>query len=119
MKINDFKRTAYFQIEKVYVGGRNKLYQLSSDLEEMVEVKIGPRNSFDNMNKVLLSDTDKNRLITCNTSPMGACSTRNLQNISVSKNFETAKYLVATNESKITEELHKKTCSNNEIINIL
>lgn len=95
--MDDFKRIAYFHIEKVYIGGRNKLYQLSSDLEEMVEVKTGPRNSFDNMNKVLLIDTDTNRLITCNTSPMGACSTRNLLNISES--FAAAKYLVATNES--------------------
>lgn len=74
----------------------------------MVEVEIGPRNSFDNMNKVLLIDTDKNRLITCNTLPMGACSTKNLQNISFSDSFEAAKYLVATNESKISVKLYKK-----------
>ena len=120
MKINDFKRIAYFQIEKVYVGGRNKLYQLSSDLEEIVEVEIGPRNSskqcsffdcevVDNMNKVLLIDADENRLIACNMLPMGACTTRSLDNISISESTEeAAKYLVATNESKITEILHIK-----------
>lgn len=83
----------------MYVGGRNRLFQLSSDLRIEVTVNIGPRNAsdncdlfdcdpdaynkiIDNINKVLLIDYNKNRLITCNTVPLGSCSTRRLQNIS-------------------------------------
>lgn len=87
-------------MDKVYVGGRNRLFQLTSDLQIQANLTIGPRkanenlnifdymeepaNKFiDNVNKVLLIESKKNRLITCNTVPFGSCSTRSLQNISL------------------------------------
>lgn len=68
---------------KVYIGGQNRLYQLTSDLEIIASVQTGPQNgSLDcNINKVLLIDYSSSHLITCG-SIHGQCSTRNLRNIS-------------------------------------
>ncbi|XP_055301247.1 plexin-A4-like [Sitodiplosis mosellana] len=104
----------------VYVGGRNKLFQLTSDLKNITEAEIGPRNSFDNcnlfdyfslecqqakridnMNKVLLIDYNIRRLITCNTVPQGACSTRSLQNISLPEENIT-EFVIAKTENQST-----------------
>lgn len=86
----------YFLFDKVYVGGRNRLFQLSSQLKNKITVEIGPRNAtdnfipdaenkmIDNINKVLLIDYNIKRLITCNTVPIRSCSTRSLQNIAFS-----------------------------------
>lgn len=68
----------------VYVGGTNRLYQLSPDLERQVVVETGPRDdspecpavdclgsvtkrSTDNINKALVIDYTDTRLIACGT----------------------------------------------------
>lgn len=71
---------------KVFIAGRNHLYQLSTDLDILATVKTGPMtdstdNLVDNINKALLIDYNANQLITCE-SFQSRCSTRSLQNIS-------------------------------------
>lgn len=92
----------YSFIRKVYIGGRNRLYQLTSDLEVVATVKTGENQNDsigDNINKVLLIDYSSNSLITC-ASNRGQCSTRNLQNISLpEQNVVSA--IVSTSESKV------------------
>uniref|UniRef100_A0A1A9VAI8 Sema domain-containing protein n=1 Tax=Glossina austeni TaxID=7395 RepID=A0A1A9VAI8_GLOAU len=85
---------------RVYVGGVNRLYQLSPDLEVHETVKTGPKNDSvectildcplhavrrltDNYNKVLLIDRATSRLIVCGSLFQGTCTVRNLQNISI------------------------------------
>lgn len=109
----------HFLTDKVYVSGRNRLFQLSSDLQIKETVNIGPRNAWDNcdlfdcdpdaqnkiidnINKVLLIDYNKKRLITCNTVPHGSCSTRNLQNISFPEK-DILEAVVAKTESNLIE----------------
>lgn len=102
--------------KKVFIGGRNRLYQLSPDLEIVATAKTGPRNdskdcSFnectqnltrkltDNINKVLLIDYSTSRLITCGSLFQGICSVRSLQNIS-SPEQDIVEAIVANSESK-------------------
>lgn len=102
--------------KKVFIGGRNQLYQLSPDLEIVATAKTGPRNdskdcSFnectqnltrkltDNINKVLLIDYSTSRLITCGSLFQGICSVRSLQNIS-SPEQDVVEAIVANSESK-------------------
>ncbi|KAM7341328.1 plexin A [Cochliomyia hominivorax] len=85
---------------RVYVGGVNRLYQLSPDLEIHETVKTGPKNDSvecsildcpvhaqrkptDNYNKVLLIDRATSRLIVCGSLFQGTCTVRNLQNVSI------------------------------------
>lgn len=103
-------------IEKVFIGGRNRLYQLSPDLDIVAIAKTGPRNdskdcSFsectqnltrkltDNINKVLLIDYSTSRLITCGSLFQGICSVRSLQNIS-SPEQDVVEAIVANSESE-------------------
>lgn len=65
----------------MFVGGRNHLYELSTNLDVVATVKTGPRNDSDNINKVLLIDYSTGRLITCGSLFQGVCSVRSLQNI--------------------------------------
>lgn len=102
--------------KKVFIGGRNRLYQLSPDLDIVATAKTGPRNdskdcSFnectqnltrkltDNINKVLLIDYSTSRLITCGSLFQGICSVRSLQNIS-SPEQDIVEAIVANSESK-------------------
>lgn len=71
---------------KVFIAGRNFLYQLAPDLDILATVKTGPQkdssnNFVDNINKALLIDYNANQLITCE-SFLGRCLTRSLLNIS-------------------------------------
>lgn len=85
---------------RVIIGGKNRLYQLSPDLQVVITETTGPKNdSFectildcpqaaiktltDNVNKVLLIDYSTSRLITCGSLFQGICDVRNLQNISI------------------------------------
>ncbi|XP_016996293.1 plexin-A2 isoform X1 [Drosophila takahashii] len=85
---------------RVFVGGVNRLYQLSPDLELSETVKTGPQNDSvecsildcplnavrsptDNYNKVLLIDRATSRLIACGSLFQGTCTVRNLQNVSI------------------------------------
>lgn len=100
----------------MFIGGRNRLYQLSPDLDIVATAKTGPRNdskdcSFsectqnltrkltDNINKVLLIDYSTSRLITCGSLFQGICSVRSLQNIS-SPEQDVVEAIVANSESK-------------------
>lgn len=79
---------------QIYIGARNHLYQLSSDLEMLSNPIItGPvRNNVvcnckrptqltDNINKLLLIDHQNNRIITCGSVEEGLCDLRELGNL--------------------------------------
>ncbi|XP_055858315.1 plexin-A4 isoform X1 [Episyrphus balteatus] len=85
---------------RVYVGGINRLFQLSPELELHESVITGPQNDSvectvldcpahavrqptDNVNKVLLIDRATSRLISCGSLFQGICTVRNLQNVSI------------------------------------
>lgn len=85
---------------QVYVGGVNKIYQLSKDLTLESSVEMGPRNDStecpvtrycpkiekketDYWNKVLVIDYPKSQLITCGSLFQGVCSVHKLDNISL------------------------------------
>lgn len=74
----------------VYVGGVNRLYQLSPELDRQVTVETGPREDSpdcpavdclgsvikrltDNVNKALVIDYTDTRLIACGTLYQGLC----------------------------------------------
>lgn len=103
-------------ITKVFVGGRNRIYQLSPDLDIVATAITGPKNdskdcSFnectqnltrkltDNINKVLLIDYSTSRLITCGSLFQGICSVRSLQNVSLPEQ-DVAEAIVANIESE-------------------
>lgn len=84
---------------KVFVGGVNKLYQLSPDLDLVLEETTGPKNDSsecalddcpadavktltDDVNKALVIDYSSTRLISCGSLFQGTCTVRNLHNIS-------------------------------------
>ncbi len=81
----------------VYVGGVNRLFQLSPDLERQVTVETGPREDnlqcpasgcsddvatqlTDNVNKALVVDPYHNQLIVCGTLHQGMCSFNKIKN---------------------------------------
>lgn len=71
---------------KVFIAGRNRLYQLSTDLDILETVETGPltdstNNLVDNIHTALFIDYKSNHLITCE-SFQGQCLTRSLLNIS-------------------------------------
>lgn len=85
---------------RVYVGGINRLYQLSPDLQLHQTEITGPQNDSndctvsecpaqitknlkDNINKVLLIDRTTSRLISCGSLFQGTCTVRSLQNVSI------------------------------------
>lgn len=99
----DVERLNHLVVDKntgrVFVGGVNKLYQLSPDLELVVKETTGPKNDStecsmidcpagvvkklaDNVNKALVIDYTTTRLISCGSLFQGMCTVRNLHNIS-------------------------------------
>lgn len=99
-------------LPKVFIGGRNRLFQLSPDLDIVATAITGPKNvssdcSFpkcapnrkltDNVNKVLLIDYSTSRLIACGSINQGYCSVVNLQNVSIIEE-EIQEAVVANNE---------------------
>lgn len=100
---------------QVFIGGRNRLYQLSPDLNIVATAITGPknvsneclfgkcppnqpRNPTDNINKVLLIDYATSRLIACGSIGQGYCNVVNLQNVSIVEK-EIQEAVVANNES--------------------
>lgn len=83
---------------RVYIGAVNRLYQLSPDLDLVIEEKTGPeydaedcsvlecnsakKKLTNNVNKALVIDYTTTRLISCGSISQGICSVRNLHNIS-------------------------------------
>lgn len=83
---------------RVYIGAVNRLYQLSPDLDLVIEAKTGPdfdaedcsvlecnsakKKLTNNVNKALVIDYTTTRLISCGSLFQGICSVRNLHNIS-------------------------------------
>lgn len=123
----DFSLTSVFNLCKVYVGGRNRLYQLTSDLDIVASVQTGPQNDSiaecasqlaDNVNKVLLIDYSAKQLIVCG-SIQGKCATRNLQNISLPQGNVVAA-IVSSSKSKIYYSNISKAnfCSNQSFVYI-
>lgn len=90
----DFNKQIQLSHRQVFIGGRNRLYQLSPDLDLVAQAITGPKNdtkdcnsndcsqNSDNVNKVLLIDYATSRLITCGTILQGSCSVRSMQNVS-------------------------------------
>lgn len=104
---------------KVFIGGRNRIYQLSPDLDIVATAITGPKNDSkdcsvnectqnltrkptDNINKVLLIDYTTSRLITCGSLFQGICSVRSLQNVSLPET-DVVEAIVANIESKCFE----------------
>ncbi|XP_022901683.1 plexin-A2 [Onthophagus taurus] len=97
---------------RIYIGAVNRLYQLSPDLELVVEDKTGPeydaddctvlecnsatRNLTKNVNKALVIDYTTTRLISCGSVSQGICSVRNLHNIS---DFKVVREAVVANDA--------------------
>lgn len=103
---------------RVFVGGINRLYQLSPDLDVVEFVITGPKNDSndctvlecpantvrklkDNVNKALLIDRATSRLISCGSLFQGVCSVRNLQNVSIIEQ-EVQEAVVANDEHSST-----------------
>lgn len=103
---------------RVFIGGINRLYQLSPDLIVEVSVITGPKNDSDdcrvhecpqqtqrhlkdNVNKALLIDRATSRLIVCGSLFQGVCTIRNLQNASIVEK-EVQEAVVANDELSST-----------------
>lgn len=101
-------------LPQVFIGGRNRLFQLSPDLNIVATAITGPknvsnecvfgkcthnetRNPIDNVNKVLLIDYTTSRLIACGSFGQGYCNVVNLQNVSIIEK-EIQEAVVANNE---------------------
>lgn len=106
LKINIYLSTVCFYIyffifvDKIFIGGRNRLFELTPDLDLINTVNIAPQNGFiddinTNINTVLLIDYDSNRLITC-ASLHGSCSTRHLGDINYEQDIKN--FIVADSE---------------------
>jgi len=85
---------------RVYIGAVNRLYQLSTNLEQMISTVTGPRldsphcsvlpdcppqvekKMSNNVNKALVIDYSDSRLISCGSLFQGVCTVRSLRNIS-------------------------------------
>merc|ERR1719342_350454 len=85
---------------RVYIGAVNKLYQLSPNLEPMIDSVTGPewdsaqcsvlpdcppsveKKQTSNVNKALVIDYSDSRLISCGSIFQGVCTVRSLRNIS-------------------------------------
>lgn len=107
-----------YYTRQVFIGGVNRVYQLSPDLEIVATAITGPQNAStfctpsecpahivrrltDNINKVLLIDYSTSRLITCDSVFQGTCAVRNLQNVShIEEQVQEA--VVANNDSLST-----------------
>ncbi|XP_063875423.1 plexin-A1-like isoform X1 [Scylla paramamosain] len=106
----------------VYVGGVNRLYQLDPNLRQLQAVVTGPVNdslecsasasdckgetagtmkATDNVNKVLVIDYTRSRLIVCGTVRQGSCQVRGLRDITIhTRNVSEA--IVANNATAST-----------------
>ena len=86
----------------IYVGSKNRLYKLSSNLQIELENITGPvednqkcpppprncsidlvKESTDNFNKVLVVNADSNQLITCGSVYQGICQVQRLNDLSL------------------------------------
>lgn len=106
----------------VYIGAVNRLYQLTGDLELLVNVTTGPKPDHkrctppidynqcpyavqtDNYNKLLVLDVPKERIVVCGSIFKGICSLRNLNNISDQISYDDSrgeKSFVASNDEKV------------------
>ena len=103
----EFQQFQHIAVDKstgaIYVAGVNRLYQLDPDLNLLQTVVTGPVNDSikcsasgckvaedlaamkltDNINKVLLLDYLRARVIVCGTVRQGSCQVRDLRNITI------------------------------------
>ncbi|XP_074605238.1 plexin A [Brevipalpus obovatus] len=103
---------------QVYVGGVNRIYQLSSNLVLEASVEMGPKNDSPDCpvtrkcpgtvlkpnnywNKALVIDYPKSQLISCGSLFQGVCSVHKLDNVSI---YDTPFYesVVANNDTAST-----------------
>ncbi|XP_077121034.1 plexin-B2 isoform X1 [Ranitomeya variabilis] len=106
----------------VYIGAVNRLYQLTGELEVLVNVTTGPKPDSkqctppiettqcptlaqtDNYNKLLLLDVPNSRIIVCGSIFKGICSLRHLNNISDQISYDDSrgeKSFVASNDENV------------------
>nr|XP_045589428.1 plexin-A1-like isoform X1 [Procambarus clarkii] len=104
----------------VYAGGVNRLYQLDPNLRVLQNVETGPVNdstdcsasdcktdtvhtlkATQNVNKVLVIDYTRSRLIVCGTVRQGSCQVRDLRDI-VSHTRNVSEAIVANNATAST-----------------
>lgn len=78
----------------IYIGGQNRLFQLDSNLKEVINpVETGPKQNdivcecegklSDNFNKLLIVDYHYNRVIVCGSVEQGSCELRRKDDLSV------------------------------------
>ena len=114
----------------IYVGARNRLFQLNSNLDEYRSpIVTGPvnnnlvchcetNNQTDNLNKLLLIDYQYDRIISCGSVEQGVCELRskenlnyvlrslkqsiykNDQHVAASQNFSTVAFLALVNNEE-------------------
>nr|CAB3264959.1 plexin-A2-like [Phallusia mammillata] len=66
----------------LYIGARNRLFQVNSDLTLFKSVNTGPTSdNIDSINKILLIDNVNDRIIVCNSINHGLCELRKDINI--------------------------------------
>nr|XP_006814462.1 PREDICTED: plexin-A4-like [Saccoglossus kowalevskii] len=109
---------------RLYVGSVNRLYKLTSDLEtEEIEV-TGPKDdnpdckppdfvqcnstlvSTNNINKILVIDTDNSQLITCGNVYRGSCETRNMDTLDLIKWYDRQVATTSTDGSTVAIIAH-------------
>ncbi|KAG8225679.1 hypothetical protein J437_LFUL001711 [Ladona fulva] len=103
---------------RVFIGAVNRLYQLSPELELVINEATGPKEDSpecsvldcppnvvkkltDNVNKALVIDYTTTRLISCGSLFQGTCNVRNLHNIS-DVQHEVKEAVVANNSTAST-----------------
>ncbi|ELU10464.1 hypothetical protein CAPTEDRAFT_80078, partial [Capitella teleta] len=85
---------------QLYVGAKNRIYMLNTQLNGVQEVETGPKYDnveclvhlsedctagkilTDNYNKILVVDSVSGKLVTCGSVYQGTCELRNLNDIS-------------------------------------
>ncbi|XP_068203204.1 plexin A3 isoform X2 [Palaemon carinicauda] len=119
-----FQQFTHLAVDKstgtVYAGGVNRLYQLDPNLKPLQTVVTGPVNdsiecsasdcksdtvrtmkTTNNVNKVLVIDDTRSRLIVCGTIRQGSCQVRDLRDITV-LNRNVSEAIVANNATAST-----------------
>ncbi|XP_077862313.1 plexin-A2-like [Saccoglossus kowalevskii] len=109
---------------RLYVGSVNRLYKLTSDLETEKIESTGPRDdnpncippdfvlchstlvSTNNINKILVIDTDNSQLITCGNVYRGSCETRDMDTLDLIEWYDRQVATTATDGSTVAIIAH-------------
>ncbi|XP_059144020.1 hepatocyte growth factor receptor-like [Physella acuta] len=103
-------QTLLVKSNSVYAGGRNALFQLSTDLEKISEVDKSPTENCENEAgcfndiKIVQYNERKDLLLVCGTASFGSCSLHSLKNMSVFRDVggaNTGPYVGSKKSSKV------------------